>query len=431
VSAHVPQFSPEASARRLHILAISSDTFPPRRVDVRVLFGDELTRRGHRTDWILQSEADCERAYVTHWGESIAWVGNTDNGMSLLSRIRKHVRGILNDTRVLSLVHRATYDIVLVKDKFISGLTAMVAARLSGTPFVYWLSWPYPEEYATRATDGTARYPTLYAIRGRIFKFLLYRLLLPAADHIMVQSEQMRRDIAAQGIPLSKMTAVPMGVRVEDHASVNDCSESRVIPEGIRCFLYLGTLSKVRRLDFLVHVLVRVRAVVPDAMLYFVGQGDDAGDEQFLRDEAVRLGVENAVVLTGQLTQQEAFAYVRDADVCVSPFYPTPILNSTSPTKLVEYLALGKPVVANDHPEQRQVIEDSRAGLCVAYDIDQFASAIIQLLHDPDGAAAMGSRGREYAVKNRSYGVIAGLVERCLAEVTARRPTKWRRAPSV
>ncbi|MFM9709876.1 glycosyltransferase, partial [Streptomyces galilaeus] len=78
--------------------------------------------------------------------------------------------------------------------------------------------------------------------------------------------------------------------------------------------------------------------------------GDDPRDEQLLREETARLGLDGAVVLVGQKTHEEAMRYVREADVCVSPFFPTPILNSTSPTKLVEYMALGRPVVGNDHP---------------------------------------------------------------------------------
>jgi len=73
------------------------------------------------------------------------------------------------------------------------------------------------------------------------------------------------------------------------------------------------------------------------------------------------------VVFVGQLPQPEALVYVQESDVCTSPFYPTPILQSASPTKLVEYL---RPAtrVANDHPEQRRVIEDSGAGICTPYD---------------------------------------------------------------
>jgi len=406
--------------KRLRILVVSSDTFPPTRVDVAVLFGIELAARGHEIDWILQSEAACARAYVTHWGSGRVWVGATNLGQSLLSRIRKHALGIANDCRLFWRLRRGRYDAVEVKDKFLSGIFAVIASRLFRTPFIYWLSYPFPEHYMQRVKDGTARYPLLYRIRGAVFKILLYRLLLAAADHIFVQSEQMRTDIAAEGIPANKMTAVPMGVSADLCDEPGPSAHREVLPEGVPVILYLGTLNKVRRLDFLIRAFDRVHMSIPAARLYIVGRGDDRTDEAFLHSEVSRLGLHSSVVFVGQLPQVEALRFVREADVCVSPFYPTPILRSTSPTKLVEYLAMGKPVVANDHPEQRHVIEESGAGYCVPYEEQRFADAIVRLLEDPAGAQSMGRRGRRYVLEHRTYGAIASTVEQQFLDVVER-----------
>jgi glycosyltransferase involved in cell wall biosynthesis len=96
----------------------------------------------------------------------------------------------------------------------------------------------------------------------------------------------------------------------------------------------------------------------------------------------------------------------------VSPFFPSPILNSTSPTKVVEYMLMGRAVVANDHPEQRLVIDQSGGGLCVPYDEAAFAQAIVRLLDSPQLAQEMGERGRRYVIEHRAYHAIADLVER-------------------
>ena len=400
----------EVTRMPVRLLVVSSDTYPPFRVDVTVLFGQELARRGHRIDWILQSEAACDRAYETTWSGCRVWVGPTDTGDSLFHRLRKHARGIRHDMKLLGLARRGSYDAIEVKDKFVSGLFALTAKALFGTRFVYWLSYPFPEEYLLRAADGTARYPFLSRIRGHAFRILLYRLLLPGADHVFVQSEQMRRDVAREGIPLHKMTAVPMGIDVQTFARL-PASTAPVIDPSEPSILYLGTLIKVRRLDFLVRVLALVREKVAGAKLYLVGRGDDPTDEEVLRAETARLGLESAVVFVGQLPQAQALQYVRDAAVCVSPFFPTPILNSTSPTKLVEYMAMGKAVVANDHPEQRLVIEQSAAGICVPWSEEAFASAIEELLRSPARRRELGERGREYATRHRSYEVIADAVE--------------------
>jgi len=401
----------------LRLLVVSSDPFPPTRVDVSVLFGTELAQRGHRIDWILQSEAACPRAYVTRWGGGDAWVGATDLGHSLFSRLRKHALGIVNDLQLFMRLRRTRYDVVEVKDKFVAGMLAMLACRLFRTPFVYWLSFPFPEYYLLRARDGTARYPLLYRLRGLAFKWLLYRILLPAADHVFVQSEQMRLDIAAAGVPIAKMTAVPRGVAAQLFSAVDATADRRVLPPGVPCVLYLGTLDKVRRLDFLIRAFARVRTAIPAARLYIVGRGEDAKDREFLEEEVARLGLQSSVVFVGQLPQPEALQYVQEADVCTSPFYPTPVLRSTSPTKLIEYLAMGKAVVANDHPEQKRVIAESGGGYCVVYEEQAFSDAIVDLLKDPEGARAMGQRGRRYAIEHRAYGVIADLVEKRLRSI--------------
>ena len=403
--------------KRLRILVVSSDTFPPTRVDVAVLFGVELAARGHEIDWILQSEAACARAYVTQWGSGRVWVGATDLGQSLFSRLRKHALGIANDCRLFSRLRRGCYDAVEVKDKFLSGIFAVIASRLFRTPFIYWLSYPFPEHYLLCAKDGTARYPLLYRIRGGVFKILLYRLLLPAADHVFVQSEQMRTDIVGEGIPKNKMTVVPMGVNAELCKSAELSHDRQVLAAGVPSVLYLGTLNKLRRLDFLIRAFARVRTSVPAARLYIVGRGDDPTDELFLEAEVARLQLQSSVVFVGQLPQAEALQFVREADVCVSPFYPTAILQSTSPTKLVEYMAMGKPVVANDHPEQKRVIEESGAGYCVPYEEQPFADAILRLLADPEGAKYMGQQGRRYVLEHRTYGTIAAAVEKQLLDI--------------
>jgi glycosyltransferase involved in cell wall biosynthesis len=407
--------------RRLRLLIVCSDTFPPTRVDLLVLFGIKIAERGHQIDLLLQSEAACSRAYMANWRGGRAWVGATDLGHSLLRRIRKHALGIGNDLRLFSRLRRGGYDVVEVKDKFLSGILALLGRRLFHTRFIYWLSYPFPEHYLLLAEDRTARYRFLWKVRGLAFKWLLYRLLLPAADHIFVQSEQMRLDVAAHGIPANKMTAVPMGVSLE-LCSLPDLSENRrLLAPGVPCLLYLGALNEVRRLDFLIRVFAEVKAAVPSALLYLVGKGYHPDDEAGLLKEVARLNLQSAVLFVGQLPQAEALTYVQEADVCTSPLYPTTVLRPSSPTKLVEYMALGKAVVANDLPEQQRLIEESGGGICSPYAEQPFAAAIVSLLKDREKARLMGQRGRRYVMEHCSYSVIADKVEQRILDVVEAR----------
>ena len=208
------------------------------------------------------------------------------------------------------------------------------------------------------------------------------------------------------------MSAVPMGFLPEPDTGARN--EPKTIPGQM---VYLGTLLKTRNLDFLIRVLATVRKSRPDATLLYVGPEELPGDEEVLRIEATRLGLMDAVTITGRLPRDEAFQIVRESEVCFSPFYPTPILNSTSPTKLVEYMALGKAPVANDHPEQRDILEASKGGLCVGYVEAEFASAALWIMEHPEDAKAMSRRGYDYVMQHRTYESIAAEVANTLDRI--------------
>jgi glycosyltransferase involved in cell wall biosynthesis len=394
-----------SSARALKILIVSSDRFPSFRVDVAELFGRQMTARGHTIHWLLQSEQACDEDYETSWLDGHVWVGSTNLGESRLARLDKHIRGIANDFRLFKLVRNNRYDFVQVKDKFIAALFALLAGRWYGVPVVFWLSYPFPESDLYNASAGLARYPIFYRIRGTVFGWLLYRVILPSVAHAFVQSEQMKRDIVERGISADKLTAVPMGI------SPSLIGLQIRPPPNDMTVVYLGTLARSRRLDVIVRAFALVVRAIPRAKLHLVGSGDDARDERYLEAEVERLGLREHVVFTGFLPRDQAFECVARADVCLSPFYPTPIFNSTSPTKLIEYMALGRAVVGNHHPEQRMLIEESQCGRSVEWDERAFADAIIEILEDPAAAAEMGRRGRRYVLEHRNYERIAQLVE--------------------
>src|SRR5690606_33745762 len=117
------------------------------------------------------------------------------------------------------------------------------------------------------------------------------------------------------------------------------------------------------------------------------------------------------------LDEVRAWDYARAADVCVSPYAPIPVLRSTSPTKLIEYMALGRPVVANPHPEQTPILRDSAAGLLADWNEDEFAAAIVHVLEHPAEAAAMGRAGRRFVERFRTHRRMADLVEETYARV--------------
>src|SRR5690606_25643059 len=129
---------------------------------------------------------------------------------------------------------------------YLSAVLALLAARRHDVPFFYWLAYPHPEASLHAARTGTARYRFFYYLRGVVQRFLLYRVIMPGATHVFVQSEQMRRDVAREGIPLEKMTAVPSSVELAKIDAVTPPADVEK-PAGERWLMYVGTLIRDRK----------------------------------------------------------------------------------------------------------------------------------------------------------------------------------------
>lgn len=401
----------------MNILFVSSDKFPPFRPDIKTLFFCEFTKRGHKIDWILQAGKNTSKAFQTIFLKNIVYVGAADYGDNFLCRLKNQLLGFINDVTLFKILGKKKYNLIIVKDKYIVALLGLIAARFFNAHFCFWLSYPFPEAKIYQAKTNTApRYRLLYLLRGLCYYFLQYKIILPWSEHVFVQSDQMKQDICGKGISALKITPVPMGVDMEEMERICSLDYGKQ-DSKIQGICYLGTMIKVRRLDFLIRVFYKVKQKVSNVRLYMIGGGGSAEDIERLRNEAKRLAIDDCIVFTGQLPRDQALSLVCQSVVCVSPFYPTFILNSTSPTKLIEYMALGKPVVANDHPEQSRIIKQSKGGICVPYNEDEFARALISILKDPKKAHHMGALGKQYVLKNRTYRKIAEKVEQSLLEI--------------
>ena len=176
---------------KLKVLFLTSDKYPPYRVDVSVLFGKEIVGRGHNIDGIFQSEKPLRCAYRTHWSGCSVLVGPAHSRTSMMGRALDYALGIFHDFRMLKILKTSRYHCVLVKDKFISGLTAILASKLYGISFIYWLSFPFPEDWLFQAQEGIARFPLFYRIRGNIFKFYYFIKLF--YGFVIMHSFKLRR----------------------------------------------------------------------------------------------------------------------------------------------------------------------------------------------------------------------------------------------
>lgn len=387
------------------------------RVDVSELFARRIAKRGFHITWIINDPEQKGIWINTRWHNQHAYIiGSTRFGGPIGSVLAK-IYELVGDLLIFVTAIQKRPDIIQVKDRFFSGVLGLLAAKIIGSRYTFWLSYPFPESRLMDFRDGHGRFPVYSYFVGHMSSFLLYRIILRFADHAFVQSELMKKNIIAHGIPGEKMTSIPMGVS-EELIRMGESEKPKVIPGLV---VYLGTLARIRRLDTLIRAMRIVVNNVPYARLVLVGGGVTPDDLVFLKQEVEKLEMDGAVEFVGYQPFYEACNIVKSAQVCVSPIYPNEILNVGSPTKLVEYLALGKAVVANDHPEQSQILKESGAGLCVPWSARAFGKAISELLINQECTESMAKLGPPWVRDNRLYGHIEDIVRKKYQQILSDR----------
>jgi len=404
---------PTEPSTPLSIACIVRDPLPPTRADVLTLFGAEMPRYGVHTELVGQggTPAGGDAGQSAWPGGAMHVVGSLH---SRFASVCSPLWDLIGLWRALARLPGRRPDCLQVRDKIASGVLGRAMAALLRVPFIYWMSFPIVEGFEVRRDDiaRRARGPAgrlgwaVHALRARASRLALYGLVLPGARHIFVQSEAMADWLAAKGYARARMTAVPMGVDAAlfDRARVAPAIDARL--DGRRVVLYLGRIARSRQSDFLLDVAEELRKACPAILLVIAGDAPSGGEMAWMRREIAARGLHHHVLLTGWLPQRAALGYAVRAEVGLSPIPRGTLFDVSSPTKLVEYLALGIPSVANDIPDQRLVIEQSGAGLCVPMEARPFAAAALRLLTDPEQARRFAERGPAWVKTHRTYAIL-------------------------
>jgi len=392
------------------MLFFPAESFPTNRVRLTALFGREMFGRGHAIDLVMQAGTDAVRPGRHDWFGRSVWVGPTDCRGGFLNRLHKHALGFSHDLRLLFRARASDYDCILVSDKYLLACIASVIARVRGLKFFFWLTFSFHNSYILLGREGLARYPLLSRARGHVASFFLRHWIIPLSHHVFVQSPRMAEDFCDYGANPTRLTPILTGVDTAEAAPVGREAGRRRVPLTIA---YLGTLGRERRIEILVDMVAELKRQGLSVRLLLVGDGETAADRAAIELRAQALGVLNQIEITGLLPRLQAMERASTADIGISPIPPSPIFDGASPTKLVEYLALGLPVIANSHPDQSQVLRDSGSGVCVPWGPRYFARAVRWMARLSDEQfATFGQRGRTWVREHRSYTKIADEFER-------------------
>lgn len=170
---------------------------------------------------------------------------------------------------------------------------------------------------------------------------------------------------------------------------------------------YVGTMSIQEGLDILLHVALYLKnAGRRDIHFTCVGGGPGlVGLRQMVKDK----NLEDTVNFTGRVPDKDLLQVLSTADVCVNPDKPCQMNDISTMIKIMEYMALGKPIVQFDLKEGKFSAGEASLYTDHKNQIPDFAAKIVWLLDHPEERQKMGEFGRtrvarelawEYSVPN-------------------------------
>jgi len=230
---------------------------------------------------------------------------------------------------------------------------------------------------------------------------------------IMVLSERLTFAIADFSIATNdsyKEIAIRRGKMAEENVQVirsgPKLDRLKLLPPDSKFFKgrkylvgYVGVIGEQEGIDLLLESVKTIVTVRDDIQFAIVGGGSDL---EKMKQLSEKLKLIKYVDFYGRVPDDLLIAILNSADICVNPDKPTEMNNLSTMNKIMEYMALKKPVVQYDLKEGRFSSQDAslyaRCG-----DPNDFAIKIMQLIDDQELRGKMGALGYDRVINELSW----------------------------
>lgn len=281
--------------------------------------------------------------------------------------------------------------VVATSPQLLVGISGWWLARVNRIPFVFDVRDLWPESLMAVGLAG--KNTTLYRTLGRTAEFLYRR-----CDRLVVVTPAFRDHLIANwGIPLEKISVVENGVETELFTPDGRDGIRRELRLDEKFVVsYIGTLGMAHGLDTLLETAGQFQTERPEITFLLVGEG---AEKEKLRSVAAKQGLKNLIFI-GQQRRELIPGIIRSSDVCLVLLKKSDIFKTVIPTKLLEFMSCGRPVIVAVDGQAREIVENAQAGLYVEPEnAKALARAIMKLYSEPALCQRFGDSGRRWVTK--------------------------------
>jgi colanic acid biosynthesis glycosyl transferase WcaI len=286
----------------------------------------------------------------------------------------------------------------VVSPPLLLGMAAWIVGMIKARPFVFHIQDLQPD---AGITLGIVKQKWLVSFLLWIEAFTYQK-----AKCISVISDHMRQTLIAKGVPAHKIFVSPNAICISKQSSLpGTWRKSRGIPDSVPVVSYCGNLGLKQGLE---SVLDAAALLLGEHPVQFVICGDGAVKGQ-LRDTIEKNKLTN-VLLLDVLATEEYGALLADSALCLVTLRPGTGA-AFLPSKLLNILAAGRPVVTNADPGSalHDAVIDGKFGITCAEGGHALAEAIAQGLNDVQKLEQMSAAGKQYVEQFDEQKVLSNL----------------------
>jgi glycosyltransferase involved in cell wall biosynthesis len=361
------------------------DAFPSTGTNTQQIFWtlSEMARLGHQIDLCvpaLDGGARARERVAHHYGTPDTGVPDRLQFVSLDTSARTALAKAWFDLRAPWRFNRRTHDVLWTRDPL-----ALVSAVRSGLPVVF---ETYRPDFASARAFAPWRRA---ALRGGQRSGREPRRLAGVITH----SELARDAFVRAGVPEERCLTAHNGYAptlMEPALSRTEARRRTRLPDDRPLIVYAGHVGAEKGSD----ALVAIAAAVPEMSVVIVGV-QDATERRWLERCAARAGATN-LVLVPRVGLREVSTYLYAADCLIVPPTDAPLNRygrTVLPMKLFSYLAAGRPILAPDLADMREVLTNGRTAVLVPPgDPVAAARALRELVSDTTRADALAEAAK-------------------------------------